>query len=513
MTAAQLLCIVVAGWGLTFGLEYFLTPRPRLLARPAGAHAIHLGLWLFAVGVPLFALQRPLLILALALAFWVVIVTVSNVKHDRLKEPLVFTDLAFVFYATRHPRLYVPFFGVARFLLCGGVGFAVAFGLWRLEQGGRSSLPDVWLALLAAASALLGALLIWVGDRTAGEPTLDPVADIRRFGLIATLWLYRRVERRPRTGAVVTPFTTASVETPDRPDLVAIQSESFFDARRLHPSIRPDVLENFDAIRRVARAEGRLLVPAWGANTVRTEFSFLSGLASEALGIDRFNPYRRLARGPLVTLVGHLRRLGYRTVCVHPYLSSFYARNQVFPLLGFDDFIDVRSFSDSDRVGPYVGDAAVAAAIMRLAGESDRPIFVFAITMENHGPLHLESVGPDEAANYMIDVAPSSSLHDLTAYLRHLKNADRMLGTLKNWMDSRSRPVHLCWYGDHVPILSKAYEATAPPGGDTDYLLWSNRQNGEGYHGDVGIEALGPLLLHAAGLMRGQTPARGISPR
>jgi phosphoglycerol transferase MdoB-like AlkP superfamily enzyme len=173
----------------------------------------------------------------------------------------------------------------------------------------------------------------------------------------------------------------------------------------------------------------------------------------------------------------------------------------------------VRSFSDSDRFGPYVSDAAVAATIMRLVGESDRPIFVFAITMENHGPLHLETTGPDEASDYMADPAPLSSIHDLTVYLRHLKNADRMLATLKSWMDSRSRPVHLCWYGDHVPIMPKVYEALALDGGDTDYLMWSNRQNGGGHHGDVAIEELGPMLLDAAGLMASQAPARQMPTR
>jgi hypothetical protein len=506
MISAQLLLIVLAGWGLTLALESYLTLRPRLVSRPAGAYAIHLGFWLLLVGVPLISLQRPLMILVLALAFWVLMVTISNVKHDQLKEPLIFIDLEFVSFAMRHPRLYVPLFGTARILLCGGVVFAALFGLWRLERNWWSSLPDARLAVLAAGSALLGVLLVWAGERITGDPTLDPVADLRRYGLIANFWLYRRAKRRPRSGPVPTPFTTGVVHTTDRPDIVAIQSESFFDVRRLYAGVRPDVLENFDALRRVAGAEGRLLVPAWGANTVRTEFSFLSGLASDTLGIDRFNPYRSLARRPLVTLVGHLRRLGYRTVCVHPYLSSFYARDEVFPQIGFDEIVDVRSFSDGDRFGPYVSDAAVAATIMRRVDRSDRPIFVFAITMENHGPLHLESVGPDEASAYMDDPAPSSSIHELTVYLRHLKNADRMLATLKNWIDGRSRPVHLCWYGDHVPIMPSVYDAITPTSGDTDYLLWSNRRNGEGHHGDVAIEALGPLLLKAAGLMPGQAP-------
>jgi len=503
MTGAFLLFIVAAGWLLTLVIECFLTPRPLILSRPAGAYAIHLGLWLVLAGVPLIVLQRPLLILVLALGFWVLMVTVSNLKHGKLNEPLVFTDLEFLSYAMRHPRLYVPFFGTARFLLYGGVIFAASFGLWRLEESWTASLPDAGLALLAAGSALAGVLLLWVGHATTGEPTLDPVADLRRHGMIANMWLYGRAQRRPRSGPVATPFATASLQPLDRPDIVAIQSESFFDVRRLYPGVRPDLLEHFDALRRTARAEGRLIVPAWGANTLRTEFSFLTGLANEALGIDRFNPYRHLARRPMVSLVGHLKRLGYRTVCVHPYLGSFYERDILFPQLGFDEFLDVRAFSESDKFGPYVSDAAVAATITRLADQSDTPIFVFAITMENHGPLHLESVQPDEASEYMADLPPLSSVHDLTVYLRHLKNADRMLAGLRDWMNGRPRPAFLCWYGDHVPIMPNVYEALAQTSGDTDYLLWSNcqsRAEHNGHHGSLAIEALGPLLLSEAGI-------------
>ena len=169
------------------------------------------------MGVPLVAFQRPLLVLVLAAAFWVLMVTVSNVKHDRLKEPLIYTDFEFVSYAMRHPRLYVPFFGIARFLLYGGVAFAAVFGLWRLEQNWRRSLPDAGLTMLAAGCAILGALLVWAGGRTVSEPTLDPVADLRRYGLVANFWLYRRAKLRPREGPVPTPFTTGGVQPPIAP--------------------------------------------------------------------------------------------------------------------------------------------------------------------------------------------------------------------------------------------------------------------------------------------------------
>jgi hypothetical protein len=514
MAGVQLLFIVLAGWGLTLVLESFLSVRPRLATRPVAAYAIHLGIWLLFVGVPVIALQRPLLVLVLAQGFWLLLVAVSNAKHDRLNEPLVYTDLAFFWYALRHPRLYLPFFGIARFLVYGAVAGAAVFGLWRLEEDWQSSLPDAGLAVLSVVCAIAGVLMVWIGGRALAAPTLDSVDDLRRLGPMASFWLYRREERRPRGAAVLTPFTNATAQTSELPDLIAIQSESFFDVRRLDAGVRRDVLQHFDAMKVHGHAEGRLLVPAWGANTVRTEFSFLSGLASDAIGIDRFNPYRRLARQPLVTVVGHLKRLGYRTVCVHPYLSSFYERDEVFPKLGFDQFIDVHAFAAGDKFGPYVSDAAVTATITRLVEESDRPIFVFAITMENHGPLHLESVEPTEAGEYMTADAAASAPHDLIVYLRHLKNADRMLATLRDWMDGRQRPVHLCWYGDHVPIMPKVYATAVLRGGSTDYLLWSNRRGGASHHGDVAIDALGPLFLETAGLMarRASAPATALVP-
>jgi hypothetical protein len=99
---------------------------------------------------------------------------------------------------------------------------------------------------------------------------------------------------------------------------VLVQSESFFDVRRLYPGVRPALLSRFDALRRQALKHGLLLVSAWGANTIRTEFAVLSGIGDDALGVHRFNPYRRFARRDILTLPHHLRALGYETVCIHP---------------------------------------------------------------------------------------------------------------------------------------------------------------------------------------------------
>ena len=118
-------------------------------------------------------------------------------------------------------------------------------------------------------------------------------------------------------------------------------------------------------------------------------------------------------------------------------MQNFHHREQVFAALGFDEFITETAFRDAPRAGPYVSDLAVADKIRELlAGEDQRPLFVFAITMENHGPLHLETAtAADEAELYA--AAPPAGCAEFTVYLRHLRNADRMLAALRDRRNPR----------------------------------------------------------------------------
>jgi phosphoglycerol transferase MdoB-like AlkP superfamily enzyme len=252
---------------------------------------------------------------------------------------------------------------------------------------------------------------------------------------------------------------------------VVVQSESFFDARRLG-AVPKDLLPNYDA--RSAEGEaGRLGVPVRGAYTMRTEFAFLSGIAPRALGVHRFNPYRRFARGGRVaTLASALKARGYRTLCIHPYPASFFDRDRIFPGLGFDEFLDVKHFEPATKEGPFIADAEVTKAILQALGPRT---FIFAITMENHGPFHLE--GGDE----------------LEVYLRLLRNADRMIGEICGAMKEGV----FCLYGDHAPGLPRVFEARGYDDSRTDYLIWS-RADRTPRRADREAHELGVRLLERA---------------
>ena len=551
--------VAVAGLTLTVQFERLLEPRPPL-HRPASCWLLHAGLWCVGFGLLYGLTARPLFSAVNVLLLWLLIVLVSNSKYHSLREPFVCADFEYFSDAVKFPRLYLPFFGFAKAAVL-AVGFVVY--LW---AGLSFEVPKARIE--AVLPLVLGLGLLRLGHRPV-KPSFNAEEDVLRWGLAASLWRYfwaarAKVDRAglgspfaampmpasSRDKPAPTGATPDSIlenqlwersptgTTPDSilenhlweracpakgpaqatplPDLISIQSESFFDVRDLWPGVRPEVLGQFDLLARESLAHGKLQVAAWGANTVRTEFAYLTGIPSERLGVHRFNPYRVLARQGLPSIASRLKAMGYRTVCIHPYDGSFYGRDKVLPALGFDEFIDVRAFNASEKAGPFIGDCAVAEKIRALLQAPGRkqPLFIHAVTMENHGPLHLETVDAHELPTWF-DRPLQPGMKDLAPYLRHIANADRMLSMLRETLLANPNEALLCFFGDHVPILPEVYQAIGAPDGDTDYLLWSNRRQPGSNACPIRVEALSSALLAQAhapvAVARVRTAAAGVA--
>ena len=457
-------------------LEQCVAPIAPGWRRSCSAWLLTVALWLVLYGATCAVTGRLVLSLGLCLGFLALVVIVSNAKYASLREPFTYQDFRYLTDAIRYPRLYLPFLGAGKgvVLVLGTLG-AVWLAVWSEPEIADDTST---LRLMGGVVAMIGLVFLLILRRGWWpELSFNPVEDITRYGFWASLWLYQRA-------LGVLPEVKLPFEIDGQPEalpnLVAVQSESFFDPRPLFPGIRPEVLANFDKLGTEAVMSGRFKVPAWGANTVRSEFAFLSGLDERFLGAHRYNPYASILKGWRVFgLVSYFKHLGYRTVCVHPYSATFYRRNRVFPLLGFDELIDIQAFAGAERVGAYVSDAAVTDKVLELLEQSDQPIFVFVITMENHGPLHLEPVAEGDVT-VCYSQEPPPGCDDLTVYLQHLRNADQMIGRLCAGLGKRAasggRPGSLCWYGDHVPIMPTVYTALGYPEQDTSYLIWDSRR-------------------------------------
>jgi phosphoglycerol transferase MdoB-like AlkP superfamily enzyme len=471
---------------------------------------------------------RPVFTAAATLITFTGIVVVNNAKYKALREPLVFSDFSLLRKAIEHPALYARHIGIANI-----VGVAVAATtavtlatIFEHPVIRRTGLTDFFpmLAYLAVVLGMLYAVIrgpfrtIFSQYLRSWGPSTDVRQDVDNLSLTVCLVFYfflanelppaakkKNTPAKPKpvarpaaaeapkpAAAVFAPHVATGLAGKDLPSVVAVQIESFFDVRHLPMKLPASLLPQWDRVAGEAVFRGRLEVPAWGANTMRTEFAFLSGLPNAALGVHRFNPFMDLCKRPVWTLAHQLRALGYRTTCVHPFNATFFNRDKVYPNLGFDRFIDISAFAPSDKFGPYVGDMAVAEKVMRVVEDGQGPQFIFAITMENHGrwePGRLDGfVDPSE-----IEDAPFGE-REFALYLRHLKNSDAMVGRLAQAMRQRSGDFVLCAFGDHLPSLPTVFDRAGFDDGRSDYLVW---RKGSRFPRqlDAGAEILGRLVL------------------
>lgn len=466
---------------------------------------VRLGIHAALFGLIMAIALRPWLAATLVVVLAAVLTLVSEIKRGILAEPLTLTDFALVPQAVRHPALYYvdvlqrrPMQILVLFI---GLGLIAVLGVWIIREPPLIAIGALADRALWAAS-FFGALAIFLHPAfsrfacTLLSPHLFG-EDEARHGLLASLAL-TAAARHAQPGAL--PIARKAARALPRPlaapagpsIVVVVQMESFVDIAKRDAS-GPE-FPHFTKLRQEAVLHGSLLLPYEGAYTMRTEFGFLSALPGEMLGMHVSDPFLSARHYGVGAVPQRMREAGYRTVFIHPYDGDFFARRSVMPALGFDAQIFEDAFSGARRDGPYVSDAAVAERILAEACSSAQPAFIFAVTVEAHGPWRADRL-PDISDPAM-------------QYRHHLRNADRMIATLRDALAQVPGGAVLCVYGDHAPARSLALEI-----GDrrmTDFAIWDSRSAGAAPPAERSAlpihDVAAALLRHLAGETKNGAP-------
>lgn len=401
---------------------------------------------------------------------------VSNIKRDVLGEPLVFTDFALVGAVFRHPQFYLsalrPWHIVVLVL-----GFAALVAVVLTLATGDVTSRLCGVVLAAGAAMSLKALLAAAAWRPLAEnPDLE--RDVRAHGLIATLLVYWRHWRHQ---APPPPSAYPAVVGEADALLIVVQCESFADPQALFGADEPP-LPGLAAARSQARLAGRLAVSGFGAYTMRTESGVIFGVPEQMLGLQRFDPFLTAQKAAGWALPNRLARGEWTSTFVHPHDMRFYGRDRLMPAAGFDRIVGQDAFpAPAADEGRYVTDAAVCDWLLAHAASATGRQFVYAVTIENHGPWSAGGAGP--AANK-------------AEYLRLLAHSDDLLARLMAELPLLARPVTLCFFGDHRPSIP----GVSMPGGDrhTPFVIVKfGAQGVEVRPGHQG-QTLTPSELHGA---------------
>ena len=277
-------------------------------------------------------------------------------------------------------------------------------------------------------------------------------------------------------------------------DVIVILSESFFDARIL-PGVEfsQNPLERYDELlERPNCYSGTLYTTASGGGTVRPEFGMLTGLTTDYLP-DVTTP-DWFVNEEVPSYVSICKDAGYDTLAIHPYDRTFYARNQAYPYLGFDRFLDMEDLSQlvtAEYKRDYITDQSTLKLMEKCLDEAEAPTFMFVITMQNHQPYNAMDPADIQIKVTSPDLS-EPALTALTTYTQGLYDADQMLGELADYIDQRERPTVVVFFGDHLPTLGSNYLAYRESGlfdptdgltpeeleqvYSTPYVIYSNRE-------------------------------------
>lgn len=485
---------------------------------------------LLLAGALLLWTRRAVLSFGLAFALEAVVYGVNQLKVANLGTPLLPDDFRMI-GQLRKGGMHV----LAGYLpdspwpyLAMVVALALVVLAWRLEPPllatGRGVRRFVAGGIFAAVLiSILAGLPAWGKIYNARVLWLEPwsaSSTANHSGLVSSLVLfhlhYGGAHRKPDRAAaqhLIAQFTPALLQAmqppavPDElPDIMVVQSESFFDPTIMRGYEHSDFTPN---LRRLSAhgSSGKLHVPTFGGGTIRTEFEVLTGLSLRYFDNLQF-PYLQMSHKSLPSLVRTLRTHGYSTLALHGNDPAFWNRSTAFKAIGFERFVSKSAFpANAPDDGKYMADSAMTDEIMTLLKDSGPPQFVFAISIEAHGPYDIEPANTAERDAIPVpEGITGADKLELQTYLYHIKHADAELGRLVSWLAKRQRPSLVLFYGDHLPALTSSFQITGfVDGGDMlsqagIWLLVDPHSERKPDHQDTAAWLLPGQLLAQAGI-------------
>ena len=308
----------------------------------------------------------------------------------------------------------------------------------------------------------------------------------------------------------------------ERPTIITIMNESFSDLGALGPlNCTEDDLKFLHSLKDDPHTieYGWNYVSTRGGGTSTTEFEYLTG--DSMAHINGINPYSSFDFTGVPSMVSQLKAEGYHTIAMHPEAAVNWRRSTVYPKLGFDEFLSIDSFENSDRtVWNRVSDFGDYQKLIEIYEAQTTPSFIFNVTMQNHGGYDgLSELKADEVVE--ID-EEYREFTDVQMYESLIAKSDKALEYLISYFEQVDKPVIICFFGDHQPTLNSLFEDAVKTEGqkwtDTElsmrqkmytvpYFIWSNYDISEDYskknaEGEdvISTNYLGTLVRKYAGL-------------
>ena len=306
-------------------------------------------------------------------------------------------------------------------------------------------------------------------------------------------------------------YTESEEEEKDLPNIIVIMSESWADLSVVGELETNQPVTPFLDNLQTNTIRGHALASIYGANTANSEFEFLFG-HSMAFLPEGCVPYQQYIQENVCALPWVMRDLGYTSISTHPYYADGWSRNRIYDELGFTESTFIEDYPQQDFLREYITDQEMFEFVLdKLKNrEDDNPLFLFGITMQNHGGYTYEG------ANYSQTIWLDRDAYDeeykkAPQYLTCLKETDAAVQYLLKELRYYKEDTIVLMFGDHFPSLGNGfYEDLYGKEFETldeevlrytiPFFIWANFDIEEAEVECTSINYLSRYLLEVAGI-------------
>ena len=318
--------------------------------------------------------------------------------------------------------------------------------------------------------------------------------------------------------------TIPADEAVQKPTILYVMDESYWDVSELEQygyQFDTDVSANLHRLQQTS-AYGRAYSPSFGGGTCDVEFEALTGYSVSFLPSGS-KPYQQHVTKPMFAMPNYLKLKGYQTAAVHCFWAKYWSRDKAYPNLGFDDFISLEDMHGVTKVRKHywtnglVTDDSMADQIIQqyqsMKSSSDKPIFLHAVTMQNHTNYNKDNYPDDERVKVLSHPAglKPSTVGALEDFATGIRDADAMMGKLTEYFSQVDEPVILVFWGDHYNPIDSNYDVYTTTGYASDssadprlhqttLLMWSNYSQQQVDLGTIAAYDISPVMMDIYGL-------------
>ena len=472
-----------------------------------------LVIWLVLV-VLIGLTNRVVLSLGIVVAFTVVIAVANRVKLGLRSEPIYPSDVDFLGQPQFITTMVAP-----RMLVFAAIGIvAMIAAAWFLGRKYEPHMLPVWPEGVTVRRAI-GAVVFRAGVVTLA---LMLLSDATQFNNPGNPWRgiyevggnrkWRYWDQRANynangfVGGFLYNMPTVAMETPegygeetmdalatryeraavkvnrnrtgslDDVNVVLVLAESFSDPTALEGlELDEDPIPRTRALME-AGTSGTMMAQLLGGGTANMEFEMLTGQSIGLFNPQLSSPYQMLVPeyDDYPSAVGWFESTGRTPVAVHPYITSFYKRDQVYDVFGFDRFVHDTTMTEQERIedNEFISDASAFNEVKRQIDESATPLMVNLVTMQNHIPVdgnYLDPIG--------VEGVEEDEADRVGNYARGLNYTDDALADFLRGLEQSDEKTVVVFYGDHLPGIYSAETADLNPDlgmYTTPFFLWSS---------------------------------------